>query len=202
MEDTKLFESRMRELSRRASEGGYYTASQFLTLAEQAGLRLLFEQGKIGTYTLSGGFPAAERKYALFGDKEAFGYEPTEEASWLAMTPIAPKFADALSHRDFLGSIMALGIKRELLGDILTVDNIGYLYLADSIAPYLCENLTRVRHTDVRVTSVTSPPDVAVRLPDVTAIVAASERLDALVAAVFKLSREAAKTATMGRSVY
>lgn len=195
MDEIKLFESRMLELSQRARAGGYYTASHFLTPAEQKDLSDLRARGKIEPYALVGGFEGAERKYAIFGDAEEFGYEPSDEACWLSLAPSAPKFADTLSHRDFLGSLMALGIKRELLGDILVVDNIGYLYLQESIAPYIEENLTRIKRTDITVTKVPSPPEAAIRLPDVSAVVASSERLDALIAAVYKLSRDCAKTA-------
>lgn len=38
------------------------------------------------------------------------------------------KFADELTHRDFLGTLMGLGIKRETIGDILTDDNCGYVF--------------------------------------------------------------------------
>lgn len=195
MEDTKLFERRMLDLAKAAENGGYYTASHFLTLAEQAELDELHKRGLISRYTLDGGFDAAERKYAILGDPDELGYEPSPEGVWLQIAPRAAKFADALTHRDFLGSIMALGIKRELLGDILVVDNIGYLYLLESIAPYLLETLTRIRRTDVTVLRTDAPPEHAVTLPDVTAVVASSERLDAVVAAVYRLSREKAKTA-------
>ncbi len=193
MEETKLFENRMLDLARQSKEGGYYVASHFLTLAEQTELRELSGRSKIGPYILVGGFDSAERKYAIFGDAREFGYEPSFESLWLALSPRAPKFADTLTHRDFLGSLMALGIKRELLGDILVVDNIGYLYVLESIAPYIEENLTRIKRTDITAKTVVSPPDTAIALPDVTSVVSSSERLDALVAAVYKLSREKAK---------
>lgn len=195
MDDQKLFKSRMTELSARAESGGYYTFSQFLTVSEQAELSALFSSREIGRYTLIGGFEGAERKYAAFGDAELFGYKPTPESLWLALTPRDQKFADTLTHRDVLGSLMALGIKRELFGDILLVDNVAYLYALESITPYISEHLTRIKHTDVTVSVVDAPPDTALTLPDATAVTVASERLDALLAAVFKLSREKAKTA-------
>ena len=37
--------------------------------------------------------------------------------------PLIQKFADELTHRDFLGALMNLGIKRELVGDIIVDDS-------------------------------------------------------------------------------
>ena len=193
MTEEALFKSRMCDLSREAYDGGYYTASQFLTLSEQADLARLATDGIIGSYTLDGGFEGAERRLALFGDAALFGYDPIPPTTWLAITPTAPKFADTLSHRDFLGTLMGLGIKRELFGDILIVKNVGYLYLLESIAPYVIENLTRTKHTEVKAALVDAPPSTAIKLPEITLVVTAGERLDAVIAAVYKLSRQEAQ---------
>ncbi len=190
--DELLFKNRMRELSRRADDGGYYTASPFLTLAEQTDLAAWQREGEIGRYTLFGGYAGAERKLALFGDEDAFGYPPSVPCLWLKIAPSAPKFADALSHRDLLGALMSLGIERSVLGDILLHNNIGYLYAAESIAPYLLEALTRIKHTDVLVTVTDAPPALDTLLPEPTAVVVAGERLDCYVAAAFRLSRSEA----------
>lgn len=192
MDEKMLLKSRMIDLAREAENGCYYTASHFLTLAEQGDLDALYREGTIGRYTLDGGFEASERRIALFGDPDSFGYDPTPPTAWLKIAPVAPKFADALTHRDFLGTVMGLGIKRELLGDIIIKDNIAYLYLLDTIAPYIAESLTRVKHTEVRVTAVDAPPDTFTQLPDETLVVTAGERLDATVAAVYNLSRQEA----------
>lgn len=193
MQDETLFFNRMAEKSREADQGGYYTASHFLTLAEQSDLAILAFRGEVGRYFLDGGFEGAERKMAIFGDENELGYSPEPFAVWLSITPTAPKFADALTHRDFLGSLMGLGIKRERLGDLLILDNIGYLYLIGETAPYIVEQLTKVKHTDVRCQVIDSPPQTAVALPEETLIVTAGERLDAVVAAVYRLSRAEAQ---------
>ena len=102
------------------------------------------------------------------------------------------KFAGDLGHRDFLGSLMALGIKRQLLGDIQIVEGVGYLFCLEEIAPYLCENLISVGRTTVRCESC-DPPEQLCQPPEPTEVVVASERLDALIAAVWKLSRNQAQ---------
>ena len=168
------------ELSARADEGSYAVYSDFLTLAEQD----VLSQTSL-RFELVGGYGNAERRLAVFG--ETWGAPPP--AVWLCIEPLSQRFADALTHRDFLGSVVGLGLHREVLGDIIVHENRGFLYCLDTVAPFICENLTQVKRTAVRVTSVDSPPDVSTSLPEKSFFVVSSERLDAVVAAVFDLSR-------------
>ena len=186
-----ILKHRMSDLSREA-ENGYYTYSHFLTLAEQGDLDALRREGAVGSYQLEGGFEGAERRLAVFGDPEAMGYPAGREGVFLKIAPVDMKFADSLTHRDLLGSLMALGIKRECLGDIMVHENIGYLYALSRIAPYLTEALTKVKRTPVSVTVIDMPPTAAVARPEITSLTVASERLDSLVAAVYRLSRSEA----------
>ena len=115
--------------------------------------------------------------------------------------PVQQKFADDLTHRDFLGSLMALGLRREVLGDIEIAENVGYLFCLESIAGFVCENLVSVRHTTVRC-EPSDPPEKLTAPPPVTELVVASERLDAAVAAVFRLSRSQAQELIEGEQVF
>jgi len=183
-------EKRLLELYNRAEARGIYVESQFLTEGEQGLLASLLP---LGAYTLEGGFSEAERCIAVFGREEELGY-PWE--STLCLLEIAPKdikFAEELTHRDYLGALLNLGIKRELMGDILIKDRHGYLFVLESIAAFLQENLERVRHTAVRVTPLSALPEgVSVQFEE-RVVVAASNRLDALISAVWNLSRSEGK---------
>lgn len=171
---------RFSELSSRAESGGYAVYSDFLTIAEQDVLSEMHLDAE-----LDGGYENAERRIAVFG--EAWGAPPP--TVWLSIEPISQKFADALTHRDFLGAVVGLGLRREVLGDIIVHENRGFLYCLDSVAPFILENLTQVKRTTVRVAVVDAPPEVSLSLPEKSFFVVSSERLDAVVAAVFDLSR-------------
>ena len=97
-----------------------------------------------------------------------------------------------LGHRDFLGALMALGIKRETVGDILTSKGRTVIFFTDEIAPYILSNVDRIGRTGVKVgyadTSELPQGDTAREL----SISLSSLRLDAFVAAVCGLSREKA----------
>lgn len=184
-----LIKRHLADLSLRAENGGYFVYSDFLSPSEQALLAECRKEGMVREYSLFGGYDSAERKMAVFGSEEEFGYLPEYPAAWLKIAPVAKKFAEPLSHRDYLGALMGQGITRDLLGDILLVDGDAFLLAAESITPYLLENLTEVKHTKVCCTRVDAPPAVAVTLPDEAVFVVAGERLDAFVAAIYKLSR-------------
>ena len=116
--------------------------------------------------------------------------------------PASPKYADKLTHRDFLGSILNLGIEREVLGDIVIIDNVGYIFALESIAPYITENLTRVKHTDMHLEIVTELPEGELFKTESRTVQAVGERLDAIVAKVFSLSRDDAQSLFKKRLVF
>lgn len=190
MDDIQLFKNRMNELAVRSDNKCIYTYSDFLTTAQQSELvKMRFSV----RYKLCGGYDNAERCIAVFGDASELGYPSAPHVSFIKISPLQMKFADALTHRDFLGSLMALGIRREMLGDIIIKDNCAYLICIDSVTGYITENLDKVKHTSVRCTECNALPDAA--LPELTykELIVSSERLDAVISAVYNLSRNESK---------
>jgi RNA-binding protein YlmH len=186
MENDKILQSRFLDLAEKADKGCYYTYSSFLSLADQD----LLLKTKVNTpYSLFGGYENAERKLAVFGSEEYFGY--TEEAPivCLKIEPLMQKYADKLTHRDFLGSVIGLGLERDVTGDIIIHENVGYMLCLESIADFIAENLTKVRRTDVKCTRIDAPPVETLALPEEKSFFVASERLDAVIAEIFGLSR-------------
>lgn len=99
------------------------------------------------------------------------------------------KFSEALGHRDYLGAVMNLGIERNRIGDILTRGEEAFIFVLTEVAPTLCNELSRVRHTPVRCEIV--PPSRCTLEPEYVQITGsvASERLDAVLAMAYRLSR-------------
>lgn len=183
MEENEQLKKRFAELASRAERTGIPQETKFLNMAEQSELDSLRVP-----VMLFGGFDGAERRVAVFGAEE--GYEPGIVTVMIA--PASRKFADDLTHRDFLGALMALGINRETLGDIVIKDGAGYLVCLNSIAPYVIENLNEVKRTSVRC-SLSAVPDEIASGGEEKSLVVASERLDAMIAAVWRVPREEAK---------
>lgn len=173
------------DLGRRAQNSGRTVFSDFLGLSELSELKSM----RISpTPSFWGGFPDAERVVAAFGECETEDYP----ICLILIKPVHKKFADELSHRDFLGSIMALGIKRDVIGDIIVNENCGYIFCIENIADYITENLNEVKHTTVKTERYTELPTFAVPEPETAEYIVSSLRLDVLVSAVFGLSRKSA----------
>lgn len=198
MENENLLKNRFTELSKRAYDRGIWTFSEFLSLAEQD---LLLRLRLPSPVSLEGGFDGAERRLAVFGSEELCGYVEAAPIVCVRISPVNDKFADDLTHRDFLGSLMALGVRREVLGDIAIKENRGYLFCLDTIADYLCRNLCSVRRTTVKC-EICEVPEIVTEKPPVKNLVVASERLDAVVSAVYRLSRSESQGLVHDGKVY
>lgn len=182
---------RFTELAQRADRSGVPQETKFLTMAEQSTLQKL----KFPVpYWLFGGYEGAERRIAVFGIDEQtaveMGYVPP--VACVAIAPASKRFAEELTHRDFLGSLMALGINREVLGDIVISGGAGYLFCLDLIADYVTDELASVKRTSVKC-SRSELPQTDEKSLEPQSLVVAAERLDAVIAAVYRLPREEAK---------
>lgn len=179
-------QKRFQELADRSNGKGYAIYSDFLGLAEISELSVM--RFSVPT-TLWGGYDDAERCVACFGDREYFTDNSDYPIDCICIKPVNQKFADNLTHRDFLGSLMGLGIRREVIGDIIISDNCGYLFCLDTITDYIIQNLTQVRHTTVECNVTERIPQNALPQPENSEIIVSSERLDVIVATIYKMSR-------------
>lgn len=139
MKPEELFEKRMLDLSHQAYSQGRYTFSPFLDMYEQSMLRSMANQLKEVPWTVFGGYPDAGRVMVRFGSFEEFSYEQDFPISLLGVKPEGEKFSRKLSHRDYLGALMNLGIERNLIGDILVKEQQAYVFVKDAIGPFLMQ---------------------------------------------------------------
>lgn len=181
--------SRILDLANRCYQTNVYTFSGFLSVNDQAAVFEMEKEIAFVPWTLFGGGEDCERRMLRFGSEELFGYEEAFPISCLIIKPLMQKFADTLTHRDFLGALMNLGIERDVLGDIIVKENIGYVFCEDAMASFLQEHLGKVKHTSVLCEITKECP--AGTKPDVreTELVVSSNRCDAVIAKVFQLSR-------------
>lgn len=152
----------------------------------------------------------ADRVLLLFKDLKSViwgGYAEAERARLLMFpsirqaaaqdVPLAFVEADAgtrvegLSHRDFLGAILGLGLRREKVGDILVLEERkAQIVVHPEILPFLLSNLADVGKHSVGVREITqaelTPPPPKVKEIKTTV---ASLRLDAVASAGFGISR-------------
>ena len=187
--EEEQMKKRLRELAERSYRGNCYTFTDFLSLAELSCYYEMERELSFAGEMVSGGSEGRERCMIRFGNPGELGYEQDFPIVCLRIRPLMKKFAEDLTHRDFLGALMNLGIERGTLGDIILQEKEAFLFCKEIIAPYIMENLTRVRHTAV-LCEVTEeiPVEGEAELKDIN-IQIASERIDGVIAKVYKLSR-------------
>lgn len=182
--------NRLHELAERSFSQGTYTFTGFLGLSEQDVFWQEEPKLRYAGYALYGGFEGADRVMVRFGSAEELGYEVPFPIACIHVAPVLQKFADELSHRDFLGALMNLGIERSTLGDIRAGEKQAYLFCQDSMAEFLCGNLKQVKHTQVRCAVTEDFEALCPEEPSIVTVQVQSLRVDAVLAKVCNLSRE------------
>lgn len=137
--DEAVFKKKLLELASRANGSGRCTFTPFLGLAEQNILRCAEKELSGVIRTEFGGADGCERIMVRFGDPEDCGYACPFPIRCIRAIPRSKKFAEQLTHRDILGSLMALGIDRNRTGDIAVRENEIYIFCTEQIAPYIAE---------------------------------------------------------------
>ena len=208
-----LFRARVEDALEKSRKGSLAVIS-FLTPRERkAAERILREYGSWEQAWLWGGYDGAERACLfLLPDYllSAFPGEtlPSENAQVLellgedavrAVCAVRIKGSGyrTLTHRDYLGSILGLGLERDALGDIAVQNDFEAVVFCPAVlASFLLEGLTKVASDTVHCEPYT--PDASFtdgRKYRAISDTVASERLDCVVAALTNLSREHAQQA-------
>ncbi|MBE6702562.1 MAG: hypothetical protein E7585_04010 [Ruminococcaceae bacterium] len=193
---------RAQDLLARA-EKGEITYTPFLTPGEQARLNRHLTKAMEGA-VLWGGYAQAERQRIFFLPPYLTELEPELRATCLAEfyaeSVVALEIQGSgyreLSHRDFLGALLHLGVERDRLGDVCVTAPDHAIFFCDRIlADFFLEHLERVANDAVRLRYITLPTDFdgGRRFVPVSDTVA-SPRADAVVAALANLPRERAQS--------
>lgn len=196
--DKKLLTAKTEDLFRLCDKYCCARFSDFLDGAEQAVIadEVLFPAGF--NVLIYGGFDDAEKKMiGVFPQWQ----EPCRNEFPITCLRIDGGKTRVLTHRDYLGTIMALGITSSKLGDIVVSDSGAYVFLHRDIAEYAAENLHKIGNQGVSVSLIDDPSSIKVeRKYQTLELVCASERLDAVTAAAANISRsESAKLIEGGK---
>lgn len=143
-----------------------------------------------------GGYDGAVRTICGFFEGTYAEELPHEEQFGLNAVTFSYRKCDDLSHRDFLGAILALGVKRSAVGDILTADDFAVVFCLNSVFEPII-SMTKIGRSGVK-----TYPGVERELPKLAfekrEATVSSLRLDCVVGACANVSRE--RSATVIRS--
>lgn len=183
-----FFKNRVDDLKNMAFQRDIVTFTDFLDLHQLHMIKDL-RNGFPGIVTETfGGYEGAERQMAAF-IPDALSYEWEYPMRCLKITKEAGKFPEALSHRDYLGALVHLGVERSMIGDILLIGDDAWFFCVDSMADFFAEELVKIRHTAVhtRILPQMEQMPKPVRKPVQGTV--SSVRLDAVIAVAFGGSR-------------
>jgi len=160
------------------------TATRFLDSRQQALVQQLLSRLNYRDYHFDGGVLDAERKTCIFlpdysTEHELFRVIRAEKAK-----------QDMLTHRDYLGSLMGLQIKRECIGDIFVHDNGADIVVLSEIAEYVMMNYQKAGRKQL-ILSYIMPDEICTGYNDfaISTVTVSSLRLDCVVGAAWGMSR-------------
>lgn len=179
------------------------TYTGFLDLRQRSMAEQLCRQLKVHSENVScvffGGYSDAERTVAAFLPD----YAVAEDLPLAVIRVSAPAAGRKLTHRDYLGSLVGLGLKRERIGDILVYETGADIIIMEDIRDFILTHYGQVGRTEIRVEAI---PLAELQVPDVkTTLIkdtVASLRLDNVVSSAFSLSRAKAAEAIRGGIVF
>ena len=178
---------------------GKFACSSFLDMHQRHLAQYVCNRFKGLNYLFYGGYEDAERTVAAFLPE----YGSLDDSNPLALLRISQSGYKELSHRDYLGSLMSLGIKREMVGDILVRSDGADIIILKTISEFLLSNYEKAGRTNLKVELL--PIDLLI-VPDIRYEMkrdtVASLRLDSVVASAFSMSRRLASEAINEGRVY
>lgn len=183
-----MLQKRLAELSNLSYKRDIVTFTDFLNLNELNILHTTPKEMFPSRYETFGGYALAERQMVAFLP-DALYYDYKYPMNVLEIRPLNRKFAGDLSHRDFLGAILHLGIERSCVGDLIVEDNVCHAFVTETMADYICEQLGKIRHTAVDVRKL-EDCDFQYK-PNLMTLkgTVASVRLDSVMSVAFPMSR-------------
>ncbi len=175
------------------------TNSSFLDMRQRTLAEALCRKEKGLRFCFYGGYEEAERTVAVFLPD----YAELPDHDPLALLRIAQNGSRVLSHRDYLGSLMGLGIKREMVGDILVRTNGADIVIMKDMGEFLLYHYEKAGRTSLKaeivsIDNIMIPENSFEEKRDTVA----SLRLDNLIAAAFSLSRGKAAEAIESGMVF
>ena len=178
------------------------TTGNFLDMRQRSLAEKMLQTKKGVRYGFYGGFEDASRVVAVFLpeyiDQECAPYfaENPDDDPLVVLRASLKKGSPELSHRDYLGALMGLGIKREMSGDILVRKDGADIIVMREMAQFIQTHMekagrARIDFSEVPVSELIVPE---AHIKEMVESVA-SMRLDNVISAVFDLSRTKAAEA-------
>jgi RNA-binding protein YlmH len=187
--DERAFVDKASEWVERAAEWHELKRTDFLDPRQLFILTTLVNRQGDVALKLDGGYAEAERRRAIL----APDYRPIEdEPAGIAVLAVSSDDAATrqLDHGDYMGAVLGMGIKRDVVGDIHVHENGCHCLVTEEIADYLNIHLRQVHRVHV-LTDILPLTQLVTATPTLEEMnfTVASLRLDGICSDVYRISR-------------
>jgi RNA-binding protein YlmH len=199
--EEQLLCKRLKEQAYNACNKGFDIYTDFLNLNEINLFYSIVPELPTVQYEFWGGYEDAERRVICFYNDDSF-HNTNFPVRCIKIEPLNIKFSDKLTHRDFLGAILNLGIERYTIGDILPDEEQTYVFCQEKIASFIIDNLVKIKHTNIQSKIVKFEEiGISQKYQEINGTVS-SKRLDAILSLAFQHSRSSLIRLILNKKVY
>ena len=163
--------------------------SDFLNPFEIENAKAILNSNDNLKYTVDGGHEESERKIVFI---YPFYMEYEDISEKLRFIQIEGNFKfKSISHKDYLGSLLGLGIKREKIGDIIIHDNFCQVVVTFDICDFILMNLDKVARNNVKLKEI-SKSEIIYNPPNYKEVnfTVSSSRIDCIISGIYNISRQ------------
>lgn len=197
--DDVLLKKRIAELRKRAEFSYRTECTDFLTLSEIETAKSVLNGCN---YRFFGGMEDTERQMLCIAHEDIEITDEIFPVTGILVTPKSVKFSEDFSHRDVLGSVLGLGLQRDVIGDIFVSEKEAFILCTEQISEFILDNLLKVRHTNVICKRVKAEETSFKKEFKMIERTVSAIRIDTICAAAFGLSRSSAATAISAGKVF
>lgn len=193
-DDDRLLVSKMLDQIILCNKQNKIRNTDFLDERQRDMLQKVLNRMKLENYTVFGGFKEAQRNTYIFyperWNKEIVK-QNYDEVMKIIEVILPNELHGKYTHKDFLGGLMKLGLKREKIGDIVVWNEGAHIIVLNEIIPFLEHNLatlTRFQKAEITIKDVKDIHQCDIQKQEIE-IMVSSMRLDNIISELIKTSR-------------
>lgn len=196
-QDDKILLSQILDKIELSEKNDKIEFTDFLDMYQVVLVKNFLKKIEIKNYKFYGGFEESERKIVIFYSEkynEEMIEKNYEKMCKIIRITLASKEQAIYSHRNYLGGIIKLGMKREKIGDILVFENGADIVVKEETANILAKelgSLTRFENAKIEVEEIKNIRKPEIKKEEIDIIIP-SLRLDNIVSDLARTSRSKA----------
>ena len=198
-DDEKIFVAKIVDKIKSAQAKNRYENTDFLDMVQQEKAKEILNKRRIENYQFWGGFNESERKelfiFPDYIEQSNDEYMDIYKQQMSCIHIVLPKENRGMYvHRNYLGALMKLGLKREKIGDIIVNNDGADIVISKEISKFILNNLrllTRFQKAQIKEIELEQIHYIE-KEKEIIKINVPSTRLDCIVGELARCSRNEA----------